>query len=95
MRLLGMLSVYSSDRAAAGLILAHGAGAGQTSRFMVETAQALAARGITTATFDFPYMAKARSAPDKAPVLEASWREAIDTARAHEAFAQLPLFIGG
>jgi len=95
MRLLEMLSVYSSDRAAAGLVLAHGAGAGQKSRFMVETAQALASRGVTTATFDFPYMSKGRSAPDKAPVLEASWREAIDAARADKAFAGLPLFIGG
>jgi predicted alpha/beta-hydrolase family hydrolase len=95
MRLLAMLSVYSSDHATAGLVLAHGAGAGQRSRFMVEAAQAFAARGITTATFDFPYMAKGRSAPDKAPVLEASWREAVAAARAHHAFAALPLFIGG
>ena len=90
-----MLSVYSSDRAAAGLVLAHGAGAGQQSRFMVEAARALAERGITTATFDFPYMAAGRSVPDKAPVLEASWREAIAAARAHDAFTGKPLFIGG
>ena len=90
-----MLSVYSSDRAAAGLVLAHGAGAGQQSRFMVEASRALAERGITTATFDFPYMAAGRSVPDKAPVLEASWREAIAAARAHDAFAGKPLFIGG
>ena len=90
-----MLSVYSSDRAAAGLILAHGAGAGQTSRFMVETAQALAARGVTTATFDFPYVIAGRSVPDKAPVLEHAWREAIAAAQAHKAFAGLPLCIGG
>jgi uncharacterized protein len=95
MRLLEMLSVYSSDRAAAGLVLAHGAGAGQQSRFMVETARALAERGVTTATFDFPYMARGRSVPDKAPVLEASWREAIAAARAHDALAGKPLFIGG
>ena len=62
---------------------------------MVETAQALAARGITTATFDFPYMAKGRSAPDRAPVLEASWREALAAARIHDALATLPIFIGG
>lgn len=62
---------------------------------MVETAQALAERGVTVATFDFPYMTKGRSAPDKAPVLEASWREAIEAARAHEKLAGLPLFIGG
>jgi predicted alpha/beta-hydrolase family hydrolase len=90
-----MVSVYPSDRASAGLVLAHGAGAGQQSRFMIETARAFAARGITTATFDFPYMSKGRSAPDKAPVLEACWREALDAARTHEAFARLPLFIGG
>ena len=90
-----MLSVYRSDRATAGLVLAHGAGAGQQSRFMVEAARALADRGITTATFDFPYMAQGRNAPDKPPVLEAAWRAAIDEARADEAFAGLPLFIGG
>lgn len=90
-----MLSVYSSDRAVAGLVLAHGAGAGQHSRFMVEAAQALAARGITTATFDFPYIAAGRTVPDKAPVLEAAWRAAVAAARADEAFDGLPLFIGG
>lgn len=90
-----MLSVYSSDRARAGLVLAHGAGAGQQSRFMVETSRALAGRGITTATFDFPYITRGRSAPDKAPVLEAAWRDAIAAARADQAFAALPLFIGG
>ena len=95
MRLFDMLSVYPSDRATAGLVLAHGAGAGQRSRFMVDAARALAARGITIATFDFPYVTQGRSAPDKAPVLEAAWREAIAAARAHQAFTGLPLFIGG
>jgi predicted alpha/beta-hydrolase family hydrolase len=90
-----VLQVYSSDRAVAGLVLAHGAGGGQQSRFMVLAAGALAARGIVTATFDFPYMAQGRSVPDKAPVLEAAWRAAIDEARAHPAFVNLPLFIGG
>ena len=56
-------------------------------------ARGLAARGIHAATFDFPYMAARRSAPDRAPVLEASWREAIAAAR--ETFGALPLFIGG
>jgi hypothetical protein len=90
-----MLTVYPSDRAHAGLLLAHGAGGGQQSRFMVEAGRAFAARGITTATFDFPYMAQGRSVPDKAPVLEASWRTAIATARQHTSFDGLPLFIGG
>lgn len=90
-----MLSVYPSDRAVAALLLAHGAGGGMQGRFMVEAANALAARGITVATFDFPYMAQGRSMPDKGPVLEAHWRQVIDHGRAHPAFADLPLFIGG
>lgn len=95
MRLREMLSVYSSDRATAGLVLAHGAGAGQQSRFMVDSAKALAERGVTTATFDFPYITAGRSVPDKAPVLESAWRDAIAAARRDKAFAHLPLFIGG
>lgn len=95
MHLLEMLSVYPSDRAAAALVLAHGAGGGQRSGFMVQAATAFAARGITVATFDFPYMAQGRSVPDKGPVLEAHWRQVIEAARRHPAIAPLPLFIGG
>jgi predicted alpha/beta-hydrolase family hydrolase len=95
-----MLSVYPSDSAEAALILAHGAGGGRSSKFMVQAANGLAARGITVATFDFPYMAQGRSVPDKPAVLEAAWRAAIDAARAqlrqgYGEQAGLPLFIGG
>ena len=96
-----MVTVYPSDRAAggpagfAGLILAHGAGGGQTSGFMVRAAAELTARGITVATFDFPYMAAGRSAPDKPAVLEAHWRAVIADARSRPELARLPLFIGG
>src|SRR5437868_6282198 len=87
-----MLSVYPSDSAVAAIVLAHGAGGGSRSKFMVEAATALSSRGITVATFDFPYMAQGRSVPDKPPVLEAAWRAAIEAA---QAMADLPLFIGG
>ena len=90
-----MLTVYRSDRAVAGLVLAHGAGGGQRSSFIVRAAHELAARGVTVATFDFPYMAAGRSVPDKAPVLEDAWRAAIDEARAHEDLRERALFVGG
>jgi uncharacterized protein len=89
------VSVYPSDNARAGLILAHGAGAGQNSTFMVTTARALAARGVVTATFDFPYMAEGRKVPDKGPVLEDAWRDAIADLSARPGFSGRPLFIGG
>ena len=87
------LKVYPSDRGFAALVLAHGAGAGQMSQFMVKAARELAARGLTIATFDFPYMAAGRKVPDRAPVLEGAWLNAIDEAR--QQFGSLPLFIGG
>lgn len=77
----------------AALVLAHGAGAGQKSAWMVKAAKALAERGVSCATFDFPYMSAGRKVPDRAPVLEQHWREVLDEARA--GFTGLPIFIGG
>ena len=65
----------------------------RNSPFMVRFAQGMADRGVSAATFDFPYMAAKRGAPDKPAVLEASWRAAVDEARG--VFEALPLFIGG
>ena len=87
------LRVYRTGKPFSALVLAHGAGAGQLSHFMVHAAEELASRGIETATFDFPYVTARRKTPDRAPVLEAAWRAAIEAARAQ--FADRPLFIGG
>jgi predicted alpha/beta-hydrolase family hydrolase len=87
------LRVYRSESPQAAVVVAHGAGAGQMSPFLVQTARGLADRGLSCATFDFPYMAARKRVPDPAPVLEASWREAIAAAAA--TFQGLPLIIGG
>lgn len=58
-------------------VFAHGAGAGQRHPFMVAVARGLAGRGIDVVTFNFPYMEQKRKVPDKAPVLEAAFREAV------------------
>jgi predicted alpha/beta-hydrolase family hydrolase len=64
------------------IALAHGAGAPMNSPFMNEMAAGLAAAGLTVARFEFPYMAARRGGgprrgPDRSPVLEASWLEAV------------------
>lgn len=59
----------------------------------MRAATLLAERDVTTATFDFPYISAGRRVPDRAPVLENAWRDAIDDARTR--FAGQPLFIGG
>jgi uncharacterized protein len=87
------LKVYPAETAVAALVLGHGAGAGQASPFMVQAAKGLASRGVSAATFDFPYMASGRKAPDPPRVLEDAWRAAID--RAREIFDDVPLFLGG
>jgi predicted alpha/beta-hydrolase family hydrolase len=78
--------------AATALLLAHGAGAGHDHPWMIKVATGMAARGVPTATFDFPYKAAGRSAPDRGPVLEKAfqdaWLEAASPARG-------PMFAGG
>jgi predicted alpha/beta-hydrolase family hydrolase len=76
------------------LVLAHGAGAGQRHPFMVTMGRALSERGIDVVTFDFPYMQQKRRAPDRPPVLEASFREAVADAR-QQVGMEHRVFIGG
>jgi uncharacterized protein len=76
------------------LVLAHGAGAGQRHPFMVTVARGLADRGVDVVTFDFPYMQQKRRTPDKAPVLEASFRDSIVEAQSRVS-REHQLFIGG
>jgi predicted alpha/beta-hydrolase family hydrolase len=71
------LRYAAEDPSAPVLVLAHGAGAGQRSPFMTAFSGAMQKRGITAVTFDFPYMRHHRRAPDRAPVLEATWRAVL------------------
>jgi predicted alpha/beta-hydrolase family hydrolase len=60
---------------------------------MVAVARGLASRGIDVVTFDFPYLRAGRKVPDRAPVLEAAFRDAIGAAGAWSQAGRL--FIGG
>lgn len=74
-------------------VLGHGAGAGMRHPFMEDAAAALAAVGVATLRYEFPYMAAGRRAPDRPPVLLASVRAACAAARA--AAPELRLCAGG
>jgi hypothetical protein len=63
-------------------VYAPGAGSNIRDPFGAFAADALAAAGITTLRFQFPYMEAGRRAPDRPPLLEAAWRAVIDAARA-------------
>jgi predicted alpha/beta-hydrolase family hydrolase len=79
----------------AALILGHGAGAGQRSPFMVETAGALSALGLDVVTFNFLYTEQKRRIPDRPPLLEACYRSVIAAVRGEILTARGHLFIGG
>ncbi len=89
--------VYSAagNRVGAALILAHGAGAGQRSPFLVSFADALAALGLDVVTFNFLYTEQGRRLPDRGPALEACYRAVVDTVRNEVDSARHVLFIGG
>src|SRR5262245_59308646 len=89
--------VYSCKTPAplATLILAHGAGAGQGSPFLVMFAKALSSRGLDTVTFNFPYTEHHRRVPDRRPVLDACYAAVVGHIRQHVPSARGGLFIGG
>jgi uncharacterized protein len=74
-------SAAASNPAGVTLILGHGAGAGQTSGFIVDFATALAARGIGIVTFNFPYTEQGRRVPDPNTKLEGCFRAVITAVR--------------
>jgi predicted alpha/beta-hydrolase family hydrolase len=75
------------------LVLAHGAGAGMAHKSMVALADGLAARGIATLRYQFPYMERGSKRPDSPAVAHAAVRAAC--AEAARIAGRLPLFAGG
>ena len=88
-------TVSDTVRHPATLVLAHGAGAGQRSSFMVDFATALSSLGLDVVTFNFPYIEQRRRIPDRAPVLEACFRDLVAAVRREVASARQLLCIGG
>jgi predicted alpha/beta-hydrolase family hydrolase len=75
------------------LVLAHGAGAGMAHRSMTALADGLAARGIATLRYQFPYMERGAKRVDPPAVAHAAVRAAV--ADAARRAPTLPLFAGG
>ena len=75
------------------LVLAHGAGAGMHHPFMENLALELAACGVASFRYQFPYMQQRRKRPDAPAMLTATVRAAVTAASA--AAPDLPLLAGG
>jgi predicted alpha/beta-hydrolase family hydrolase len=87
----GLWQPAASPRAC--LVLAHGAGAGMTHRAMAAIAEGLAARGVATLRYQFPYMEKGGKRVDPPPVAHAAVRAAV--AEGLRRAGRTPLFAGG
>jgi predicted alpha/beta-hydrolase family hydrolase len=75
------------------LVLAHGAGAGMAHPFMAAVAAGLAARGVATLRYQFPYMERGAKRPDSPAVAQAAVRAAV--AEAARLAPGLALYAGG
>ncbi|MEM9553473.1 MAG: alpha/beta family hydrolase [Acidobacteriota bacterium] len=85
--------VSRPENASALLVLAHGAGADMRHHGMVALASTLAAHGVASLRYQFPYRQAGRGRPDRPPTLVACVRAAVDAA--HRLETGLPLFAGG
>ena len=77
-RVSGLLVAPPGARAC--YVLAHGAGAGMTHPFMAAVADELAARGIATLRYQFPYMEARAKRPDPPALAQATVRAAVTEA---------------
>jgi predicted alpha/beta-hydrolase family hydrolase len=85
----GLLS--TPKKATACYVVAHGAGAGMRHPFMAAVANGLAARGIATLRYQFPYMERGSKRPDSPKIAHTAVRAAV----AEAAKLKLPLIAGG
>jgi uncharacterized protein len=82
----------AAARAKACFVLAHGAGAGMRQAFLESLASQLAALGIATLRYQFPYMERGSRRPDPPKLCHATVRAAVaEAARRSDA----PLIAGG
>lgn len=78
-----------------GVILAHGAGNDMHHPFLSQIHLSLAEAGLLSVKFNFPYTEQGRKAPDRAALLELTWRMIIQTVRSDTELAPQRLYIGG
>jgi predicted alpha/beta-hydrolase family hydrolase len=74
-------------------VFGHGAGAGMRHPFMENAASLLAAQGIATLRYQFPYVEQGSRRIDPQPILLSTVRSAVSAAR--DAAPDLPLLAGG
>jgi len=87
------LTWNGSESASSVLILAHGAGADMNHEYMAYFADKLGSDDLAVARFNFRYTDEGRRSPDKQPILEETYREAVQQVTDERSPGSL--FLGG
>ena len=87
------IAVDGPEDASGTLVLAPGAGADMKHEFMVAVTGELTGRGLRVVRFNFLYAEQGRKSPDRAPVLEDTFRSVVEHVRGFT--TGQPLFLGG
>lgn len=77
------------------LIIAHGAGNGMDSPFTSYLHEQIAQHDILSIKFNFPYMEQGRKAPNRPPVLEATWQKVIESVVEKTQLSANQIFVSG
>jgi predicted alpha/beta-hydrolase family hydrolase len=77
------------------VLLAHGAGSDLNAAALRTIADALAAHGVPSLRFNYPYRDAGKKAPDRAPVLEAATRDAAAELARRSRLSPERLVLGG
>jgi len=93
----GIVTTAGDAAAATGttVVLAHGAGSNMRNPLLGALAADLAAHGVSTVRFNFPYTQRGERVPDRAPILEACYRAVLEQVRADRDLRADRLVIGG
>ena len=84
-----------ADRKNVLLVLAHGAGNDMDNPFLSYVHEGVAASGIASLKFNFPYKEAGRRAPDSKSKLEGTWRSVLRWARRHPELRDCAFFVAG
>jgi predicted alpha/beta-hydrolase family hydrolase len=85
--------IATLDKPKAIMVLAHGAGAGMTHRFMEELSNQLVQKSIVVVRYNFPYMENKKGRPDPPAIAEKTVSAVIE--EAHKLYPKLPVFAAG
>jgi len=77
------------------VILSHGAGNDMNHPLIVALTEGFAAAGMTSLRFNFPYKEKGKKAPDRQPVLEATWLSAYSFFKEHPRYGNTRIAAAG